>query len=88
MTSNEEIHMATVTIKNIPDELYQKLKSTAEINYRSINSEIIKCIENSVISHPINPENMIANARALRKLTERHPINDRLFNEAKTQSRL
>ncbi len=33
--------MATVTVKNIPDELYDRLKSVAEINRRSINSEIL-----------------------------------------------
>ena len=33
--------VATFTIKNIPQNLYEKLKQSAEINRRSINSEII-----------------------------------------------
>ena len=41
--------MATITVKNIPDELYERLKCVAEINRRSINSEIIVCIENAVV---------------------------------------
>jgi len=33
--------MATVTVENIPDELYERLKASARANRRSINSEII-----------------------------------------------
>ena len=55
--------MATFTVKNIPDELYARLKSVAEINRRSINSEIIMCIEHAVVSRQIDPETMLENAR-------------------------
>ncbi|MBW1716868.1 MAG: Arc family DNA-binding protein, partial [Deltaproteobacteria bacterium] len=51
--------MATVTVKNIPDELYERLKTVAEINRRSINSEIIVCIENAVTSRRINPDEVL-----------------------------
>jgi len=80
--------MATVTIKNIPDELYERLKSVAGINRRSINSEIIMCIENTVISHRINLEEELENARRLRRLTAGHPIGDEEFNQAKSEGRL
>jgi antitoxin FitA len=83
-----EVNMATVTLKNIPDELYKKLKKTAEINRRSINSEIIVCIEHGVSSRRINPEEILANARRLRELTEKHPITIDQFNQAKAQGRL
>ncbi|MDQ3254247.1 MAG: Arc family DNA-binding protein, partial [Acidobacteriota bacterium] len=33
--------MATLTIKNLPDDLYQQLKRTAAQHRRSINSEVI-----------------------------------------------
>ena len=80
--------MATVTVKNIPDELYARLKSVAEINRRSINSEIIMCIEHAVVSRRINPLEVIENARQLRKLTINHPIGDEEFNHAKAEGRL
>jgi len=79
--------MATVTVKNIPDELYDRLKSIAEINRRSINSEIIMCIENSVISRPINLNEVLENARQLRQLTAGHMIDDKEFNQAKVEGR-
>ena len=80
--------MATVTVKNIPDELYERLKSVAEINRRSINSEIIMCIENAIISQRVNIEEVLDNARQLRRLTAGHPITHEEFNLAKSQGRL
>ena len=80
--------MATVTVKNIPDELYARLKSVAEINRRSINSEIIMCIEHAVVSRQIDPKKILENARHLRKITANHPIGDEEFNQAKTEGRL
>ena len=82
------IYMATVTVKNIPNELYDRLKSVAEINRRSINSEIIMCIENAVISRRINLDEVLENARQLRQLTAGHLISDDEFNKAKTEGRL
>ncbi len=79
--------MATVTVKNIPDELYDRLKSVAEINRRSINSEIIMCIENTVTSRRINLDEVLENARQLRKLTSGKLISDNEFNKAKTEGR-
>ena len=80
--------MATVTIKNIPDELYERLKSVAEINRRSINSEIIMCIENTVISRRLNLEEVLENARQIRKFTAGYRISEEEFNKAKTEGRL
>ena len=80
--------MATVTVKNIPDELYERLKTVAEINRRSINSEIIVCIENAVTSRRISPDEVLENARRLRQLTAGHLISDEEFNLAKAEGRL
>lgn len=40
--------MATITLKNIPDRLYQRLKYFAKLHHRSLNSEIIFNLEKSV----------------------------------------
>jgi len=80
--------MATVTVKNIPNELYVRLKLVAEINRRSINSEIIMCIEKTVLSRRINLDEVLENARRLRQLTAGHPISDEEFNQAKAEGRL
>ena len=80
--------MATVTVKNIPDDIYERLKAVAEINRRSINSEIIVCIENAVASRRIDPEKVLESARHLRELTAKHPIKDEEFNQVKAEGRL
>ncbi len=61
--------MATVTLKNIPDDLYDQIKHSAQTNRRSINSEIITCIEQSLRGRKVNPKTILAAARALRKKT-------------------
>ena len=75
--------MPTMTIKNIPDDLYQQLKRYAEINRRSLNSEVISCIERVVRSRKVRPEEFLERARRLRKRTREHPISDEEFNAAK-----
>jgi plasmid stability protein len=80
--------MATVTVKNIPDDLYERLKAAAEADRRSINSEIILCIEQAVASRRIDPEKVLESARRLRALTADHPIDDEEFNRAKAEGRL
>ena len=79
--------MRTVTVKNIPDELYERLKASAEANRRSINSEIIVCIEHAVASRQVDPEEVIENARRLRQLTAQYLITDDAFNQAKSAGR-
>jgi hypothetical protein len=79
--------VATFTIKNIPPNLYEKLKQSAEINRRSINSEIIVCIEKSVRSQKIDAENVLAKARKLRTLTQAVPISNEELTIAKEDGR-
>ena len=40
--------MATITLKNIPERLYERLKYLAKLRHRSLNSEIIYNLEKSV----------------------------------------
>jgi len=80
--------MPTITVKNIPAEIYEKLKKSAETSHRSINSEIIACIERAVRSQQIDPDLLLANARKLRSKTTPHPITDSEFDQAKTMGRL
>lgn len=54
-----------MTLKNIPDELYERLKVTAQLNRRSLNSEVIMCLD-TVLRKPKMPASeRIARARAL-----------------------
>ena len=58
--------MTALTIKNIPDDLYNKIKTQAEQHHRSINSEVIVCLRDSVFPRKISPETRLADIRSLR----------------------
>lgn len=58
--------MSTVTIKNIPEKLHQKLKRNASRNHRSLNSELIACLENSVGAASVRTELLLACAHGIR----------------------
>lgn len=79
--------MPTITVKNIPPDLYELLKDSAAANRRSINSEIITHIERGVRGRKINPDALLTRARELRQKTKRHPISDRDFRNAKLAGR-
>ncbi len=56
----------TLTLKNIPDEVYQRLKASAEIHRRSLNSEAIVCLESVLFPGRVAVSERLARARALR----------------------
>ena len=79
--------MTTITVKNIPTDLYADLKRSAEAHRRSINSEIIFCIERAVRSRKVNSDEVVARARILRERTAGYPISDQDLTQAKTDGR-
>ncbi|RMH45872.1 MAG: Arc family DNA-binding protein [Gammaproteobacteria bacterium] len=79
--------MPTLTIKNIPEDLYAQLKQYAALNRRSVNSEVILCIERAIRSRRIQPEAYLARARRLRAKTKHYPISDDEFNAMKVAGR-
>lgn len=58
--------MPALTIKNIPDALYEQLKSAAELHRRSINSEVLVCLENVLIAKKINANDRLHRIKQLR----------------------
>ncbi|MCR9131039.1 MAG: Arc family DNA-binding protein [bacterium] len=58
--------MANITIKNIPDEVYEQLKERAKRNRRSINNEVIHLIESQFRANQVNVEEVLYKARKLR----------------------
>ena len=58
---------AAITVKNIPDELYGKLKYSAEQHRRSVNSELISCLEQVLLPHRLEASDHIVAAQSIRK---------------------
>jgi plasmid stability protein len=55
-----------LTLKNIPDEVYSRLKAAAETHRRSLNSEAIVCLETVLVPDKARSGEKLARARALR----------------------
>jgi len=79
--------MATLTIKNIPDELYGRLKERAKQHRRSINSEVIVCLEQVLGSAPIDRTALLASIRASRQTRLGIFITDEELKVAKNEGR-
>ena len=59
--------MPNITVKNIPKSIYNKLKQQADAQHRSMNSQIIACLEQSVEPKRVSPDEILRQARTMRK---------------------
>lgn len=58
--------MASITIKGLPAELHERLKAVALRNRRSLQNEIVSCLECHVERSPPSKEELLAQAARLR----------------------
>jgi len=80
--------MATnFTLKNIPDDLYKKVKEKAERNHRSINGEIISMLDAATTPRPVDVDEMLAKARELRGRTRGFLTDQDMIDRAKREGR-
>lgn len=56
----------TLTLKNIPDSIYVRLREAADAHHRSMNSEVIACLEKVLAPVRIGAAGRIERARQLR----------------------
>jgi len=77
--------MATLTLKNIPDELHALLKESAEKNRRSLNSEILIRLESAFTAPVVD---LRQHARELKAFTDAQTMQDHsLVDRFKRQGR-
>lgn len=56
----------TLTLKNIPDDVYERLKLAAQAHRRSMNSEVIVCLEAVLLPRKLTIAERLSRARELR----------------------
>lgn len=83
----EKAMPTTLTLKNIPDELYERLKATAAAHRRSLNSEAIVCLETVLTPTKIAPSERLARARQLRAGLSTAKFRARDIDSLKRQER-
>jgi len=79
--------MATLTIKNVPEKLRERLRESAAQHRRSINGEAISCLEKALIGNRLDPEDFLAQVRSLRARMPRVFVTERDLRAAKNQGR-
>ncbi|MBN1378851.1 MAG: Arc family DNA-binding protein [Gammaproteobacteria bacterium] len=79
--------MPALTIKNIPDDLYRELKHIAEQHQRSINSEVIMCLQNTLLPKRTSPEDRLQNIRALRSRVRNSAVSLKDIDQAINEGR-
>ena len=77
----------TLTLKNIPDEVYERLKASAETHRRSLNSEAIVCLESVLLPGRIDPGERLARARTLRAALGKTKFKARDIDALKREGR-
>jgi len=56
----------TITLKGIPDDVYDRLKRSAESNRRSVNSEVIACLETLLLPKKTSAAQHLGAIRTIR----------------------
>ena len=79
--------MPALTLKNIPDDLYARLKKSAKVHRRSLNSEILYCVERTLVPYKVDVSEHIFSARKIREITAEYPLTDELLSAAKNDGR-
>jgi len=80
--------MYNITVKNIPDDLYEKIKITARGNRRSINNEIITRLDKTLKSKKIDIDSFIRMIEKFQDNIKIPPLADDLITTAKEEGRL
>lgn len=79
--------MVTITLKNVPPEIYERIKIQAKNNHRSINGEILSILEQAISIPPIDVKTTLERTRKLREMTADYVITadeiEKLINEGR-----
>ncbi len=76
-----------LTIKNIPEHIYERIKSQARANHRSINGEVLSILEQAVSLPPIEVQATLERARRVREFTAQYSVTadeiEKMINEGR-----
>lgn len=79
--------MATLTIKNFPDELYAELKARAAEHRRSLNAEAIVCVEQALGAAPADAAATLDALRHARRRVKGLFLTDRTLRAGRRAGR-
>ena len=79
--------MATITLKNVPNDVHEALKKRALRHKRSLNQEAIYCLDMALGRSPRDPEALLSGIRGLRSRIPLKRVELGWIDQAKKQGR-
>jgi len=79
--------MPTFTIKGIPEDLFKRLRRRAAEHRRSLNSEVLVCLDRVLRRQPIDAEALLTRADALRERLRLRPLTAARIRKARSVGR-
>ncbi|MBM3288495.1 MAG: Arc family DNA-binding protein [Candidatus Eisenbacteria bacterium] len=79
--------MPSLTIKGIPDRLLRRLRKQALSHRRSLNSEVLTCLERAVELPSVDPIAWLKEADRLRSRLALRPLSDAALRRARSRGR-
>jgi plasmid stability protein len=79
--------MPNLSLKNLPKELHRRLKERARANRRSVNGEIIACLQEVLLPRRVDPDEAAERIRAFRTRFRGPPITDEELARARGEGR-
>lgn len=76
-----------ITLKGIPEPLYERLKTSAEAHHRSLNSEVIACLEHVLQPQRINPQEHLRRLHEIHERMSERRFDHSAFDKLKRQGR-
>jgi plasmid stability protein len=79
--------MASLTLSNLPDVLYERLAQRASQHGKTVSDEVVRCIELALNAERPDTEAILAEVRALRESNKRVYLTDADLQAAKEDGR-
>lgn len=79
--------MPSLTIKRIPEELLEQLRFHAEENRRSLNSEVLQRLEQSVARPSRSQDELVKAIEAFHDANPLPPLTDEFLSKARGEGR-
>jgi len=77
----------TLTLKNIPDEVYERLRASAAANRRSLNSEAIVCLERALLPQRVTAEERLESMGRIQERLKTREFDHELIDTFKREGR-
>lgn len=79
--------MASITLKGVPDDVYDEIRRSAELHRRSITQEILFRLERSLAERPIDVDDFLKRVDRLRMQAQIGPVTEAGLKKAREAGR-